>query len=96
MNKRAINPFYVLSVVAGVLFAITACAYSLMMLVAIRNGALPPAGESGHELMAYLNRHGVTLMAAEVAALAVLTVSAIGLDHVRLRQSDVRPDDTAA
>mgnify|MGYP004085779037 CR=1 FL=1 len=44
-EKKPVNPFYVALVILGTLFAVTACAYGVMMLVAIReDGSLNLAG----------------------------------------------------
>jgi hypothetical protein len=40
--KRSTNPFYVLLVAAGIAFALTACAYSVMTLKAVR----PPEAQA--------------------------------------------------
>jgi hypothetical protein len=78
-TKRPVNPFYVLLVLAGIAFTVTACAYGVMAFRAVRT-ADPPTG-----LPAFLDRHGGMLMVAELAVLAVATLAAIALDHRRGR-----------
>lgn len=78
-----LNPFYVALVVVGVLFAVTACVYFVMALRALQ----PDDGESGaSSLLAFVQRSGGTLMAGELALLAVATVGAIALDEFRQRR----------
>lgn len=76
-KKNRINPFYVLLVVTGMLFLVTACSYGLMTLRAIRDvDAL--AAETG--LMPWIDRHGAALMLGEVAAIGTLSVLAMATD----------------
>jgi hypothetical protein len=94
-RKAPTNPFYVLLVVFGVVFFVTACAYGLMAFRATAVGA-PPAGESGQALMAFLDRFGMLLLAAEVALLAVASLAAMGTDSYwthRSRRSHKKPED---
>lgn len=85
--KRSTNPFYVLLVAAGIAFALTACAYSVMTLKAVR----PPEAQSptagGAALLVFLDEHGAGLMAAELALLALATVAAIGTDRYWMRRA---------
>lgn len=86
MAKRDFqNPFYVLLLLAGVMFAITACAYGLMAFRTFHAGAAADAEPSG--LMRFLEDHGGTVMAWELAALAVATVGAIGTDQYWQRKA---------
>lgn len=90
--KRRINPFYVLLVLAGVAFAVTACAYGVMAVKQLHASQAPltglPAVEvAGAELtsdrrfVAFMDRYGVTLMLAELGLLGFTTVAAIGTDR---------------
>jgi|SRR5581483_10345819 len=84
-KPSAINPFYALLVVLGIAFALTACAYSVMTLRAVR----APANEeaSGGALLEFLDKHGAQLMAAELALLAVASVGAIATDRYWMRRA---------
>ncbi len=80
-QKKAVNPFYVLLVIVGVAFGITALAYGVMAAI----GHLDPAQamesiESGRGLVALMDKHGTTLMLAELGVLFVLTCLAISTD----------------
>jgi hypothetical protein len=81
--KQPINPFYVLCVVAGVAFTVTACAYGLLMVRANRGLDLSSAMPEEHPLMSFLNRYGMIILGGEVAMLVAVSVAAITLDHYR-------------
>jgi hypothetical protein len=91
MAKRleAINPFYIVLVVVGILFALTACAYGVMALraVAVRSGE---ASASGQSLMQFLDRYGMWVMIGELAVLALATFGAIGTDDYWTRRAQQR------
>jgi hypothetical protein len=82
-RKEPINPFYFLSVVASVAFTVTACAYGLLILRTNRGLYLPQSDSAEHPLMNLLDQHGLAILGAEVAALAVVIIAAIAVDHVR-------------
>ena len=77
---RRPNPFYVLLVVVGALFAVTAIAYGVMAVVDVRASAQMSPVDSTHPLLAWLRSHGTTALLVELAVLAVLTCAAIGTD----------------
>ena len=85
--KQPINPFYVLTAVAGVIFTITACGYGLLMLranrAAMATGSESLAADGAHPLLSVLDQHGILILAVEVGILAVASVAAIALDHYR-------------
>ena len=82
--KAPVNPFYVLVVLLGVLFAITACAYGTMAYRAIAPAVEPSARSSG--LMGLLDRYGVQALAVELTALGAATGGAMMLDRYRSRK----------
>jgi hypothetical protein len=94
-SKKPFNPFYLLAMLFGIAFTITACAFGVMMLKSIRPEGLPEAGAPGHGLMDLLGRHGTAIMTAELAGLAVFTLPAIYLDHLRGRREVARQKTTA-
>jgi hypothetical protein len=87
-SKRRLqfNPFYLLAMLFGVAFTVTACAYGLMMLRANRAEGLPQEGQPGFGLLDLLSRHGTAILVAELLGLAVFSVAAIYLDHYRGRR----------
>ncbi len=76
-RRQAINPFYPLLVIAGVAFAITAFAYGVMALKAIS----PTVGDPTHPLLAFLDDHGMLLMAVELGVLAAACGLAMTTDR---------------
>jgi hypothetical protein len=84
-RRPGFNPFYVLLVIAGIAFAITACAYGVMTFAELRAGVSPAARSA---LLEYLEAHGAATMAAELAVLAVATVGAIGTDRMWQRRGE--------
>ena len=58
--KESVNPFYVLVVLLGVAFVVTAFAYGTMAYRAVAHT------EEGPGLMSLMDEHGVTSMAVEI------------------------------
>ncbi len=84
---KAFNPFYVLLVVTGVLFVVTASAYGMMTLRNIEPS--DRAAVEGHGLMQFMEEHGTTALLWELGILALATVAAIGTEnwwHARRRR----------
>ena len=75
-SKRRTNPFYVLLVVIGILFTVTACAYGVMTVKQIR----PINRSAPSQLMTFLDEHGLTVMIIELTVLAGSTCAAIATD----------------
>jgi hypothetical protein len=81
--KPPINPFYVLCVLAGVAFTVTACAYGVLILQANRGLNVSGSVVAEHPLMNLLDRYGMIILGVEVAVLVAVSVAAIMLDHYR-------------
>lgn len=79
-KRKGTNPFYVLLVVLGIAFTLTACGYGVLMLRAARP-IEAETSSSGTALLDYLDRHGDWLMTVELALLALATVGAIATDR---------------
>ncbi len=88
--SQRFNPFYLLAMLFGIAFTITACAYGLMMLRSIRAEGLPQEGHPGYGLMELLRQHGTAILGVELVGLAVFTLAAIYLDHHRGRREIAR------
>ena len=82
-RNQPTNPFYVLLVIAGIAFTLTACSYGLM---SYRELHLPSAARQSW-LMATLQRHGGAILAAEVGLLAVTSLAAMATDRRWYRRS---------
>ncbi len=92
-SKKSANPFYVLLVIAGMSFAITATAYVVLAFREARPAAT--ADSSGisnqeHPLMVWMRRHGEATLLAELGFLAVFTFAAIGTDNYWQRRTRTR------
>jgi len=88
-SDKFANPFYILLVIAGISFALTAFAYGVMTVRT--NAAARMTAESTipprHPLMEWLNEYGDTALVAELALLAVCTFGAIGTDEYWQRRA---------
>lgn len=83
-RHAAVNPFYVLVVVFGIAFALTASAYTVMTFKAM----LPAAPDrDGDVKVDFLDRHGGQVMAFELGLLAVATVAAMATDRFSMRRA---------
>ncbi len=76
-RRQATNPFYLLLVIAGIAFAVTAFAYGVMALKAI----LPGDGDAAHPLLTFLDDYGMLLMSVELGLLAATCLLAMGTDR---------------
>ena len=85
LNKNTFNPFYAGLVVVGILFAITACAYGVMMV-----RLLDPRMADEGGLVGWMNRYGLSLLVGELIALAALTMAAIASDDYFTRRAEQR------
>lgn len=86
MAKRSgpINPFYFVLVAAGIVFAVTACAYGVMTFLAMQDSY----AEDTPKLLQFLEEHGGLLLTIELAILAVATFAAIGTDSYWDRRAE--------
>lgn len=89
-EPKVTNPFYILLMIAGTIFGLTACAYFVMALrmktpeLADLDAAAPLT------LVTFLDRHGVTVLMVELAVLAVTTFAAIGTDDFWTRRAKAK------
>jgi hypothetical protein len=92
VNKPA-NPFYLLLVVVGVLFVITASAYFVM---AARMVDPSDAALQSSSLVSLMDQHGLTLLVVELVLLTIATFAAIGTDEFWARRAERRDSRTTA
>jgi len=89
-RKKPVNPFYIVLVLSGLAFGLTALGYFIMAARATYDpvSSLEEMDRAGG-LMAVMDRYGVQMMIVELIVLAVATVLAIGTDRfwVRLHES---------
>lgn len=86
-RQSGTNPYYVLLVIVGIAFALTACAYSVMTLRAVHSSEAADANTPRSGLLEFLDRHGAALMGGELALLALATVAAIATDRYWMRRA---------
>ena len=90
-TKEPVNPFYVLLVIVGASFAITASAYGMMAYRAVTPGPASTISSSGHQMMAFLDQYGMQIMLVELVLLAVFSFAAMGIDRYwSLKQENSR------
>jgi hypothetical protein len=84
-QKEPVNPFYILLVLAGIAFFLTACAYGMMTFRAdyAGRGAAVEASTAG--LIPFMEHRGGQLLAIELGVLAVTTLAAMGWDRLMAR-----------
>jgi hypothetical protein len=82
-RKEPINPFYIILIVVGVAFVVTACAFTLLLLQ--QNRTTGPSALSS-PLMEFLRVRGMLLMGVEVIALGLASTGAMWLDSRRSRR----------
>lgn len=90
-RKKPFNPFYVLLVLAGVAFGLTALGYFIMAAMATYDpvGSRQAMDRQGG-LLAVMDNYGVKMMIVELIVLAVATVMAIGTDRIWVRLFESR------
>jgi hypothetical protein len=87
-RKKPFNPFYVLLVIAGAAFAVTACAYGITAMRALRpNRAVAESPPQSAALTEFIDKHGNRLLVGELVVLAIATVGAISTDGYWTRRA---------
>ena len=96
-SRKSANPFYVLLIIAGLSFAMTATAYVVMAFrdshareEATATDAAAVATSDEHPLMVWMRHHGDAALLTELGVLAICTVGAIGTDSYWQRQAESR------
>ncbi|MEX2316038.1 MAG: hypothetical protein WD669_02730 [Pirellulales bacterium] len=81
-SRKFANPFYVLLVIAGVAFALTAFAYGMMAVreTAAVRGTGEAAASTEHPLIEWLRRYGDAALVIELSVLGICTIGAISTD----------------
>jgi hypothetical protein len=83
------NPFFALLIVVGSLFAVTAFAYGVMTLHAVRTVADAGHGQLQHPLLAWFKEYGNLALLVQLGILGALTFAAIGTDGYWDRQASL-------
>ena len=84
---KATNPFYVLLVLVGIVFFVTASAYCVMSVKQLHGTGAADDSQTGTLLLRFLDEHGFQLMMSEIVVLALATVAAIGTDKIHARRT---------
>jgi hypothetical protein len=74
--KKRSNPFYLALLVVGTAFAITACAYGVLIVL-----KQDPRRSLQSPLVEFLDQRGLMLLLIELGILGVLTFAAIGTEE---------------
>lgn len=81
-RKKRVNPFYVVLVVAGVAFVVTACAYGVMAVKQLHVSYVSiEQVQADASFVSFMDEHGATVMMMELVVLGVATFAAIGTDR---------------
>jgi hypothetical protein len=80
-ERKPTNPFYVTLVPVGVVFGITACAYTVMAYL-----GRDPHRPLNDGLTGLMQQHGLVIMVVELAILGLLTIAAISTDEFWTRR----------
>ena len=81
-TKKRVNPFYVLLVLVGVAFVVTASAYFVMCLKQLHTTSLYAMNDAADQaFVRVMDQYGVKVMLIELAVLGVATFGAIGTDR---------------
>jgi hypothetical protein len=78
--KEPTNPFYVVLLVAGVLFFVTASTYFVMTLRRDRMGRQSQSVVQANGLMQFMDERGGQLLAGELVLLGICTAAAMASD----------------
>jgi hypothetical protein len=93
-SKEPINPFYVLVVIVGIVFVVTACAFAVMSWRATQPRVRQAGGQAEapaadrHPLMVFLDKHGLDVLTWELIGLGGATFGAMWLDGLRSRRAE--------
>ena len=83
------NPFYILLLIAGVAFCLSACTYGVMMVKRIEPHANPAAAADAG-LVEFVAQHGAVVLTVELIALALCTVAAMATDSFWSRRAEAK------
>jgi uncharacterized protein YggT (Ycf19 family) len=92
--KEPTNPFYIVLVIVGVIFIVTASAFTLLLIQQNRTTASALLDPSS-PLLVFVRRQGMSLMGLEVAVLGVASVCAMWLDSHRDRKAALLKEEAA-
>ena len=85
-KAKKVNPFYVLLLLAGAAFAITACAYGAMTVRELGRSRMPRSAaanvpDNGKQFTELVDEYGLKVMIGELVLLGIGTFGAIAYDQ---------------
>ena len=87
-RRKPINPFYVLLLLSGCAFAVTACAFGVMTVRQLHRSR--QAIEATDSFTEVVDQYGVNVMIVELVLLGIGTMGAIGYDqHLDKREASL-------
>ena len=87
-QPKPTNPFYIVLLIAGVLFVVTACAYVVMTVKARDTNASGQENPSSKRFVEIVDRYGFAALMIELGVLAGATFAAIGTDDYWTRRAE--------
>ncbi len=84
-TRKLKNPFYIVLMLVGIVFALTACAFGVMTVKQLD----PFADRAGQDaaFIEFVDKYGFRALMIELGALAVCTVAAICTDGYWMRRA---------
>ncbi len=92
-RRKVVNPFYVVLIIVGVVFAVTACAYGVMTVRMLNPDLVGETSTQGAGLMRFLDQHGFALMMIQLTLLALASFAAMATDRVFDRKAQQEEND---
>ena len=80
-KQKVRNPFYILLMIVGTMFALTACAFGVMTVRMGTPHDLTPGDK-------FFDQYGMWLMGIELTLLTIFTFAAIGTDDYWTRRAE--------
>jgi len=94
---KPFNPFYLLLVIVGTAFCVTACAYGVSAMRDLRpQKSTPERRVQASTLPAFIEKHGNRLLAGELLVLTLATIGAITTDGYWTRRAVAASQAAAA
>jgi hypothetical protein len=85
-QKKAFNPFYVLLVILGVIFGVTACLYGVMIVK--MSTAVGVAANANSPVLRLMSEHGLTIMLVELGLLGIACFAAMATDSYWTKEAE--------
>ncbi|MDA1053106.1 MAG: hypothetical protein O3C40_21850 [Planctomycetota bacterium] len=96
-QRKPTNPFYIVLLIAGVIFLVTACSYFVMTIKGREVSLGRPEDPSSKRFVEIVDRYGFAALMIELGILAGATCAAIGTDEYWTRRVELearqRPDE---